>query len=180
MLPTFLTTLLLILGTDAIPYATLSPPFHFNTDHSVLTILVCVVHDIHQGEMEVAWISGGSRGTSPAVYNLIQGDHGIQSAMSVISVASSEWTSYTCFVSHRGSDQLMHRHYARFPKETTEMHDLEMTGDEETFEMCLDQQSSLLEVIGANRELLFVQALRILLLKITIFNVLMTIQAVIK
>lgn len=113
------TVLVSKVGSDAVPHVILSPPFHLNTDHSGLTILVCVVHDVHQGEMEVAWISSGTRGTNPAVSNLLQGHNGIQSAMSFISVASSEWTSYTCFVSHRGSDQLMHRHYAGFPKETT-------------------------------------------------------------
>ncbi|KAK9974345.1 hypothetical protein ABG768_022447 [Culter alburnus] len=175
MLPTLLTTMLFTMGSDAVPYAILSPPFHLNTDHSGLTILVCVVHDIHQGDMEVAWISSGTRGTNPAVSNLLQGHNGIQSAMSVISVASNEWTSYTCFVSHRGSDQHMHRHYAGFPKETTESAD-----DEETSNICLDHQSSLLEEVRANKDLLLIQALRILLLKITIFNILMTAQAVIK
>lgn len=104
--------------TGAVPYPTLSP-VHVTTHHSGLTILMCVVHDIHQGEMELAWISSGTRGTSPAAYNLFQSVDGIQSAMSLISVASSEWTSYTCFVSHRVSDRLTHRHYAGLPKETT-------------------------------------------------------------
>jgi len=80
-------------------------------------MLVCVVHDVHQGEMEVAWISSGTRGTNPAGSNLLQGHNGIQSAMSFISVASSEWTSYTCFVSYGGSNQRIYRHYAGFPKE---------------------------------------------------------------
>ncbi|KAF4112932.1 hypothetical protein G5714_005477 [Onychostoma macrolepis] len=175
MLPTLLTTMLFTMGSDAVPFAILSPPFHLNTDLNGLTILVCVVHDIHQGELEVAWISSGTRGSNPAVSNLLQGHSGIQSSMSVISVPSSKWMSYTCFVSHRGSDQLVHRHYAGFPMETTEMAD-----DEETFDMCLDHQSSFLEDVRANNNLLFVEALRILLIKITIFNVLMTVQAVIK
>ncbi|XP_052411443.1 pre T-cell antigen receptor alpha-like [Carassius gibelio] len=172
MLPTLLTTTMLFtMGSDAVPFAILSPPFH--TDLNGLTILVCVVHDIHRAELEVAWISSGTRGTNPPVSNLLQGH--IQSAMSVISVPSSEWMSYTCFVSHRGSDQLLHRHYAGFPMETTGMAD-----DEETFDTCLDHQSSFFEDVRANGDLLFVEALRILLIKITIFDILMTVQAVIK
>ncbi len=117
---TFLSLVLVSkVGSDAIPFAILSPPFRLNTDLNGLTILVCVVHDIHQGELEVAWISSGTRGAHPAVSNLLQGHGGIQSSMSVISVPSSEWMSYTCFVSHRGSDQLLHRHYAGLPMETT-------------------------------------------------------------
>lgn len=165
--------------TGAVPYPTLSP-VHFTTHHSGLTILMCVVHDIRQGEMELAWISSGTRGSSPAAYNLFQSVDGIQSAMSLISVASSEWTSYTCFVSHRVSDRLTHRHYAGLQKETTEMYDLEMFDDEETSQMCSDHYSSFLEEVRANKDLLLVQALRVLLLKITIFNVLMTVQVVIK
>ncbi|KAK2911696.1 hypothetical protein Q8A67_003829 [Cirrhinus molitorella] len=84
-------------GSGAVPYAILSPPFHLKTDLSGLTILVCVVHDIHQGELEVAWISSGTRGINPAVSNLLQGHSGIQNTMSVISVPSNEWMSYTCF-----------------------------------------------------------------------------------
>ncbi|KAI2664398.1 Ig lambda-1 chain C region [Labeo rohita] len=110
-------------GSNAVPFAILSPPFHLKTDLSGLTILVCVVHDIHQGELQVAWISSGTRGTNPAGSNLLQGHSGIQNTMSVISVPSN---------------------------------------------------------VRVNNDLLLLQALRILLLKITIFNVLMTVQAVIK
>lgn len=82
----------------------------------------------------------------------------------------------------------------------------ESADDEETSNICLDHQSSLLEgtvrcnllilriqfsvcaviifstvaEVRANKDLLLIQALRILLLKITIFNILMTAQAVIK
>ncbi|KAL1274700.1 hypothetical protein QQF64_027514 [Cirrhinus molitorella] len=175
MLPTLLTTMLFTMGSGAVPYAILSPPFHLKTDLSGLTILVCVVHDIHQGELEVAWISSGTRGINPAVSNLLQGHSGIQNTMSVISVPSNEWMSYTCFVSHRASDQLVHRHYAGFPMETIEMAD-----DEEKLDTCLEHQSYFFEDVRTNSDLLLVQALRILLLKITIFDVLMTVQAVIK
>ncbi|KAI7812489.1 hypothetical protein IRJ41_002701 [Triplophysa rosa] len=143
MFPTRLIILLFTMGAGAVPYPTLSS-VHLTTHHSGLTILMCVVNDIHQGEMELAWISSGTRGTRPATYSLFQSVDGIQSAMSLISVASSEWTSYTCFVSHRVSDRLTHRHYAGLPKET-EMYDLEKFDDEETPEMCSDHHSSFLE-----------------------------------
>lgn len=79
----------------------------------------------------------------------------------------------------------------------------EMAEDDETLDICSDYNSSLLQGtvmehceipfcacfaliffaladVRANKDLLLIQALRILLLKITIFNVLTTAQAVIK
>ncbi|TRY95890.1 hypothetical protein DNTS_021412 [Danionella cerebrum] len=169
--PALLTTLLLITGANAVPHNYVSP----NSHHNALTILICVVHDIHQEKMELTWISTGTTDITQAVSRIQSsksGRTGFQSALSLISEASAQWSSYSCFFSHRGSGQTMHRHHAGFPKQKAKV-----TEDGETYNTCLD---TFLEDVQANRDQLFVHALRILLLKMTIFNILLTAQAIIK
>lgn len=159
--------------------ATLSPPHHMPGPHGSgqggLTILVCVISNILNGDLEVAWISRRSAGAQPAPFNLIRGQDGSHSAMAVISVASSEWDSYMCFVSHRGFSTVTQTQYVGFPNKTTD--------SEQEPDQCNEHESSTFSIsqaITAQTSHLIVLALRNILLKITIFNVLMTARAVIK
>lgn len=106
--------------------ATLSPPFHLPGSGSGsgpgttggLTILMCMVSNILHGELEVAWILQGTGRPQPASYNLMRNEDGTLTAMSVISVASSDWDSYICFVSHRRLAKVTQTRYVGFPNNT--------------------------------------------------------------
>ena len=103
--------------------ATLSPPFHlpgpgFGSEGG-LTILMCMVGNVLNGDLEVAWTSGGSRGPQPASNHLMRGEDGTQTTTSVILVASSEWESYICFVSRRRMAKVTQTQYVGFPNKST-------------------------------------------------------------
>ncbi|XP_063051186.1 uncharacterized protein LOC134445946 isoform X2 [Engraulis encrasicolus] len=159
MLLDLLTLLLLTEGMKSELLATLSPPHHLPSPFSSvaptapgipspggLTILVCVISNVlHAGDLEVAWISTRSRSGSgsegaalPASYSLIRGQDGSHSAMAVISVASSEWQSYMCFVSHRGvatSAVTQSQYVVGFPNTTTD-------SEPDQLDQCEEDESS--------------------------------------
>ncbi|KAI1900320.1 hypothetical protein AGOR_G00048760 [Albula goreensis] len=164
MLLSFLAIHFMAMRVEAELYATLAPPLHLPNDRGGRTILVCLVSDASKGDMVITWLSSRAGGSSPATHSLTREEDGTHSAVSVISVATDEWDSYTCFVRQSNPVRGIHRHYIDFP-------------DEELDGSCYEDES---EVIQLQSDITLILALRILILKITIFNVLMTMNAVIK
>ncbi|KAK1792194.1 hypothetical protein P4O66_012158, partial [Electrophorus voltai] len=179
MLCSLLTALLIamnnILEVESAPYAMPLPFFHIPLDHGGLTILVCVFNDIINRDGGISWITSGASESGPTVYNIAgQGDNSqnVYDPTSIQYLLSAEWNTYTCFVSHRSNAQFIHRHYAGLVMKETDDEDME--------DMCSERQTSLINDIQVHTDLLLIQVVRIIFLKITAFNVLMTAQAVIK
>ncbi|KAG7481397.1 hypothetical protein MATL_G00066250 [Megalops atlanticus] len=164
MLLGVLTIHLMAMGVEAELIATLAPPLHLSGGRGSWTVLVCLVTDAPQANMEVTWLSSRAGGASDVPYRVAREEDGTHSAISLISVASDEWESYTCFVSYRSSARVIRRHYAGFT-------------DEGLGGSCNEDVS---EVIHTQSDAMLILALRILLLKTIIFNFLMTAVAVIK
>ncbi|KAF5906617.1 pre T-cell antigen receptor alpha-like, partial [Clarias magur] len=160
-----------MVDVKAAPFST-SPFFHIPLDHGGLTILVCVVNDVLNRDAGMVWLSKATRRSNPASYNVIQKEDA-QSTVSVRSLVSMEWDTYTCFISHRSMIPFNARHYygSRRSKIDFDNNNMEHA--------CSDYESSS-NAIQAHTVFLIIQFLRIILVKITIFNVLMTAQAVIK
>ncbi|KAF4074542.1 hypothetical protein AMELA_G00240570 [Ameiurus melas] len=159
-----------MVNVKAAPFST-SPFFHIPLDHGGLTILVCVVNDVLNREGGMAWLSK-STSSNPALYNIL-GKEDAQNAVSVRTLVSTEWDTYTCFISHRSTIHVKAGHYYGVQKRRIDF-------DNGDMEHTCSEYQSVSNAIRAHTLLLVIQSLRIILVKITIFNVLMTAQAVIK
>lgn len=85
----------------AAPFST-SPFFYIPLDHGGLTILVCVVNDVLNRDGGMHWLSKHTSRSNPALYN-IQGKEDAQDVVSVHSLVSVGWDTYTCFISQRST-----------------------------------------------------------------------------
>ncbi|KAJ8417537.1 hypothetical protein AAFF_G00223800 [Aldrovandia affinis] len=110
MLFSFLTIHFIAMGVEAELFATLAPPFHLPRERGGRTILVCLVSDAPRGDMLVTWLSSRS-GHDLIAHNVAREEDGTHSAMSIISVATNDWDSYTCFVSHQNPVMVIRRSY---------------------------------------------------------------------
>ncbi|XP_064152821.1 pre T-cell antigen receptor alpha-like isoform X2 [Anguilla rostrata] len=150
MLLSFLTIHFMAMGVEAEVFATLAPPFHLSRERGSRTILVCLVSDPVRGDMVITWLSTKGEGSSPITHSVAEEEDGTHSALSVISVPTDAWDSYTCFITHSNPAMVIQRRYIDF--------------------VGIQMQS----------DIVFILALRILIFKITMFNLLMTTSAVIK
>ncbi|KAM9464697.1 uncharacterized protein ACWYII_009782 isoform 2-T2 [Salvelinus alpinus] len=145
--------------------ASLAPPVHLAGERVGWTLLVCVITDLGRGHLEVSWRSPGDVSPASAPYSVAgeEQDSG-RSAVAIVTVATSEWASYSCFVSHRRHARVIRTHHATFTDE-----------DEES---CYEHHNSVFQANGLWTDHVTLQALRLLLLKTTIFNALITACAV--
>lgn len=98
-----------MVNVKAAPFSA-SPFFHIPLDHGGLTILVCVVNDVLHREGGMAWLSKSTSSSNPGLYNIL-GKEDAQNAVSVRSLVSTEWDTYTCFISHRSTIHVKTGHY---------------------------------------------------------------------
>ncbi|KAJ8380420.1 hypothetical protein SKAU_G00011980 [Synaphobranchus kaupii] len=164
MLLSFLTIQFIAMGVEAEPFATLAPPFHLSRESGSRTILVCLVSHHTRGDMVVTWLSSRAGESSHITHSVAREEDGTHSAVSVISVATDEWDSYTCFITHSNPVTVIQRRYIDFL-------------DEELHGSCYADVPNAIQI---QSDAMFILVLRILLLKLTIFNFLMTTNAVIK
>ncbi|XP_061115710.1 pre T-cell antigen receptor alpha-like [Conger conger] len=155
---------LMALAVEAEVFATLGPPFHLPREGGSRTILVCLVSHPTRGDMLITWLSSSAGGSHSITDSVAQEEDGTHSAISVISVPTDQWDSYTCFITHSNPAVVTQRRYSHFL-------------EEEHNRSCYEDAPN---VILTQSDAVFILALRILLLKITIFNLLMTTNAVIK
>ncbi|XP_035235609.1 pre T-cell antigen receptor alpha-like isoform X1 [Anguilla rostrata] len=164
MLLSFLTIHFMAMGVEAEVFATLAPPFHLSRERGSRTILVCLVSDPVRGDMVITWLSTKGEGSSPITHSVAEEEDGTHSALSVISVPTDAWDSYTCFITHSNPAMVIQRRYIDFV-------------DEELAGSCYEDGSNGIQM---QSDIVFILALRILIFKITMFNLLMTTSAVIK
>ncbi|GAA6097526.1 pre T-cell antigen receptor alpha-like [Tachysurus ichikawai] len=174
MLCSLLTILLFTMDNmadvKAAPFST-SPFFHIPLDHGGLTILVCVVNDVLNRDGGMHWLSKRTSRLNPALYNAL-GKENAQDIVSLQSPVSMEWDTHTCFISHRSMIRFKvgHNYGLQKSRKGFDHDNMEHT--------CPENQ--IFNAVQEHTALLVIHFLRIILVKITVFNVLMTAKAVIK
>ncbi|CAK6970541.1 hypothetical protein KUCAC02_028705 [Scomber scombrus] len=109
--------------------ASLAPPVHLSGERLGLTLLVCMVSDFKRGHLEVSWRLPSEGQMSSTLYSIaINRKHRDHSAVAIITVATSDWPSYSCSASHRRHPRVTRKHH------TTTSRDQDMTcyEDDET------------------------------------------------
>lgn len=98
-------------GVDGDVLASLAPPVHLSGERLGWTLLVCMVSDIRRGRLHVSWRSPSESHTSTAQHSIaVNKKHHGHSAVAIITVATREWPSFSCSVSHRRHPKLTRRH----------------------------------------------------------------------
>ncbi|KAK5871388.1 hypothetical protein PBY51_004272 [Eleginops maclovinus] len=145
--------------------ASLAPPIHLSGERLGWTLLVCMVSDFRRGHLEVSWRSPSEGHVSSSPYSMsVNRKHRGNSAVAILTVATGDWPSYSCSVSHRRLSKVPSRHRSS----SSDHKDNTCYVGEETEDV----------VLWTNTVIVLV--LRLLLMKIIVFNTLMTIYAVIK
>ncbi|XP_078141102.1 uncharacterized protein LOC144539584 [Centroberyx gerrardi] len=153
-------------GVEGDVLASLAPPVHLSGERLGWTLLVCVVSDLRRGHLEVSWMSSSQGHLPGAPYSIARDrQDGSRSAVATITVATSDWPSYSCFVSHRQHPRVIRTHHATF-------------SDDDDDNICYDDDVR--EDVGWWTDEVTLLAMRLLLLKSLIFNTLMTTYVVIK
>lgn len=90
--------------------ASLAPPVHLSGERLGWTLLVCMVGDFRSGHLEVSWRSPSEGHVSSSPYSVaLGGKHRGNSAVAIITVATRDWPSYSCSVSHRRRPKVARR-----------------------------------------------------------------------
>lgn len=89
-------------GIEGDMLAALAPPVHLSGERLGWTMLFCMVTDFRRGRLQVSWRSAseGHLSSFPTSLVLSSKHHG-RGAVAVITVATSDWPSYSCSVNPR-------------------------------------------------------------------------------
>ncbi|KAM8759584.1 uncharacterized protein AB9X84_007938 [Acanthopagrus schlegelii] len=148
--------------------ASLAPPVHLSGERLGWTLLICMVSDFRRGHLEVSWRSpseGHHISSSPSSITVNKKHRG-HGAVAIITVATGDWPSYSCSVSHRRHPKVNRRRHTS----SSGHHNKICDEYEETEDVGVVVWTSTVVVV----------IMRLLLMKIIIFNTLMTTYAVIK
>ncbi|KAG7243997.1 hypothetical protein INR49_006158 [Caranx melampygus] len=138
-------------GVEGDVLASLAPPVHLSGEKLGFTLLVCMVSDFRRGHLEVSWSSPSEDHMFTALNSIsVRRKHRGHSAVAIITVVTRDWPSYKCSVSDRRHRKVTKRH-------RTTSSDVDVRTDT-----------------------VVVLAMRLILMKIIVFDTLMTIHAVIK
>lgn len=80
--------------------AALAPPVHLSGERLGWTMLICMVSDFRRGRLEVSWKSA-LQGHAPSFPTSLALSSKRRGAVAIITVATGDWPSYSCSVSHR-------------------------------------------------------------------------------
>lgn len=97
-------------GVECDVLASLAPPIHLSGERLGWTVLICVVRDFRRMHLEVSWGSASEGHISSLPYSVARKQHG-HSAVATITVATSDWPSFSCSVSHRPHSKVARRHH---------------------------------------------------------------------
>lgn len=100
-------------GVEGHILASLAPPVYLSEDRLGWTLLVCMVSDFRRGHLEISWSSTSEGLVSISPYSKsANAKHRGHNAVSVITVATSDWPSYRCSVSHRRHAKITKRRHS--------------------------------------------------------------------
>ncbi|KAF7660167.1 hypothetical protein LDENG_00286800 [Lucifuga dentata] len=152
-------------GVEGDVLASLAPPVHQSGERLGWTLLICMVSDLRRGHLEVSWRSSSEDHTSIMPYSFVVGKQGSRrSAIAIITVATSDWPSFSCSVSRRRHPRIKSRHHS--------------TSSDDNSEICYDDEKA--KDAGRWTNEVSLLAMRLLFLKTLVFNTLMTTYTVIK
>ncbi|KAG7490382.1 pre T-cell antigen receptor alpha [Solea senegalensis] len=145
--------------------ASLGPPVHLTGERLGWTLLVCMVSDFRRGHLEVSWRSPSEdlAQTAPNSVALSRRRRG-HGPVSIITVVTRDWPSYSCSVTKRRRPKVNRRHH--------------ITSSGHEGKVCFEEKEINDVVMWTNT--VVVLSMRLLLMKIVVFNTLMTTYAVIK
>lgn len=99
-------------GVNCDMLAALAPPVHLSGERLGWTMLICMVSDFRRGRLEVSWKSA-FQGHAPTLPTSLALSSKRRGAVAIITVATGDWPSYSCSVSHRRhQNRLKKRHTA--------------------------------------------------------------------
>lgn len=87
-------------GVECDMLAALAPPVHLSGERLGWTMLICMVSDFRRGRLEVSWKSA-LQGHAPNFPTSLALSSKRRGAVAIITVATGDWPSYSCSVSHR-------------------------------------------------------------------------------
>ncbi|KAM6931024.1 uncharacterized protein FYW49_002944 [Xenentodon cancila] len=154
-------------GVEGNVLASLAPPVHLSGERLGWTLLVCVVNDFRRTQLDISWRSASEgRIHIPPDSTAVTRKHRGYNAVAIITVATSNWPSYRCSASHRHHSKVMRRH--RTASKVSEDEHKTCSGNEDTRDFAMWTNT------------VVVLAMRLIFMKILVFNTLMTICIVIK
>ncbi|XP_077378809.1 uncharacterized protein LOC144019543 [Festucalex cinctus] len=151
----------LLTGVKCDMLASLAPPVHLSGERLGWTLLFCMVRNLRRGRLEVSWRSPSEGRTSSGLVRF-SSKHLDRSAVAGITVATKEWTSYSCSVSRH--PRVSKRHHST----VTDAQD----------NICIENDESKDVAKWTNTVIVFI--IKLLLLKILVLNSVVTMYAVIK
>ncbi|KAK9522684.1 hypothetical protein VZT92_019133 [Zoarces viviparus] len=152
-------------GVEGDVLASLAPPVHLSGERLGWTLLVCMVSDFRRGHLEVSWRSPSEGHMSSSPHSIaLDRKHRGNSAVAIITVATGNWPSYSCSVTHRKRPKVTRRHHT--------------TSSDHEDKICYEYEET--EGVGVCTDTVVVLVMRLLLMKVLVFNTLMTTYAVIK
>ncbi|XP_053880554.1 pre T-cell antigen receptor alpha isoform X1 [Malaclemys terrapin pileata] len=149
-------------GSTAAPFPTLAPPLTMVINGERKTLVVCVVNDLSQDTADAIWFSNENGSALDSfTYGVSREEDGTFSTVSHLSVHTVElesWESLACHVRQNRTAQVWSARSLLISEDHVE-------------EQCLDEERSALPVCS---QILLLLAIRALLLKFLLFDILIT------
>ncbi|XP_043400122.1 pre T-cell antigen receptor alpha isoform X1 [Chelonia mydas] len=149
-------------GSTAAPFPTLAPPLTMVVNGERKTLVVCVVNDLSQDMADAIWFSNQNGSALDSfTYGVSREEDGTFSTVSHLSVHTAElesWESLACHVRQNRTAQVWSARSLLISEDHVE-------------ELCLDEDRSALPV---RSQILLLLAIRVLLLKFLLFDILIT------
>ncbi|XP_062981451.1 pre T-cell antigen receptor alpha [Elgaria multicarinata webbii] len=150
-------------------FPTLAPPLHVIVNGERKTLVVCLVSELLEDTLGAVWFSNGNGSLLESFnYGVSKEEDGTFSTVSQISISTKEfesWATVTCYVAQNQTSSI----WSNTSLQITE---------ENSGAPCLDEnqgdQTLSTEVLHSRSQVLFLLAIRMLLFKFLLFDVLMT------
>ncbi|XP_032072865.1 pre T-cell antigen receptor alpha isoform X2 [Thamnophis elegans] len=153
-------------------FSTLTPPLYLEINGERKTLFVCLVNDLSENSLGVIWFSNGNGSMLDSyTYGILKEEDGSFSTIAQISIPSKEfesWNIVICSVAQNKNSRIWNTTYLQISEEQ-HMDDLCLSESQGVEEQMLST-----EILHNRTQELHILAIRTLLFKILMFNVLMT------
>ncbi|XP_044285655.1 pre T-cell antigen receptor alpha [Varanus komodoensis] len=152
-------------------FPTLAPPFHVVVNGERKTLVFCLVRELSEDTLDAVWFSNGNGSLLESFnYGISKDADGTFSTIAQISISTSEfesWNSVTCYVAQNETSKAWSNTLLQPTEE--KMRDLCLPEKQGARDQILSA-----EVLHTSSQALFLLAIRVLLFKFVLFDVLMT------